>query len=77
MNLSIEWDIARATMGVSWLQIAKDLNCNRKTLYSMVNSKNPTLSTLEKLGSALNVDYCDVIKSAENKVKNQSVKEPK
>ena len=67
MELNIEWDILRATQGVSWVSIAKKLNCNRKTLYSMVNSTNPTLSTLIKLGGAFDVDYLDVVRSARDK----------
>ena len=67
MKLNIEWDILRATQGVSWVSIAKKLNCSRKTLYSMVNSTNPTLSTLIKLGGAFGVDYLDVVRLARDK----------
>ena len=68
MNLAQEWDIVRATKGVSFVSVAKKLNCNRKTLYSMLNSSNPTISTLDKLAAGFGVDYLDVIKSARDRV---------
>jgi DNA-binding phage protein len=67
MKLNIEWDIIRASKGVSWVAVAKKINCNRKTLYTMVNSSNPTVKTLEKLGAALDVDYLDVVRAARDK----------
>lgn len=67
MKLNIEWDIIRASKGVSWVSIAKKMDCNRKSLYTMVNSSNPTLKTLSRLGEALGVDYLDVVKAARDK----------
>ena len=64
MNLSREWDILRVSTGVSWVSIAKKMNCNRKTLYGMVNSKNPTINTLTALGEAFDVNYISVLRSA-------------
>ncbi len=64
MNLSTEWNMIRIAKNESWLSVAKRLDCGRKTLYSMINSNNPTVGTLEKLGFALDVDYIDVLNSA-------------
>lgn len=66
MKLKNEWEIARIRKGVSWLDVAKELNVNRRTLYSMINSGNPTLKTLKALGGALGVNYADIVSAAES-----------
>lgn len=66
MNIKTQWEILRIKQGVSWLSIAKKMNVNRKTLYSMVNSNNPTIDTIVRLSKAFNTSASSVIKEVEN-----------
>ena len=66
-KINVRWEVLRAEKETSWLAIAKKMNVNRKTLYSMINSKNPTLSTMFKLADAFDVKLSEVIKTIEEK----------
>ena len=52
-QFQIEINVLRIRKGLSMVDIAKSMECNRKTLYRAFNSANPSLSTAQAMCKAV------------------------